>query len=256
VKSQRKIRTLIVDDEPLARDGISVRLKDHTDIEIVGEAGTGPEAVSAIDRLRPNLLFLDIQMPGMNGFDVLAATADIHLPVVIFVTAYDQYALKAFDVHALDYLLKPVANERFLDALERARQELARGTRPSGERIGAMLTERAANGEGESAYLYRFTVKDGDRFLLVKAQEVDWIQSAANYVRLRARGRTFLLRSTMADLEQRLDPKQFARIHRSTIVNLDRVKEITPEWHGDFDVTLTTGEVLKLSRNYRDRVLP
>jgi two-component system LytT family response regulator len=249
----RKIRALVVDDEPLAREGITVRLQGEPDIAIVGEAGDGPDAVHAIATLQPELVFLDVEMPGMSGFDVLRRSAGVHLPVVVFVTAHSEHALEAFAVHALDYLLKPIDPARFQVALERARREIARSDRPSAARVGALL---GATAEAGQPGLGRVVARDGERYVLVKPHDIDWIQAAANYVRLHVGGRVYQMRGTMNDLEARLDARQFARIHRSTIVNIDRIKDIAPEWHGDYDVTLTTGEVLKLSRTYRDRLLP
>jgi two-component system, LytTR family, response regulator len=254
VTAARKIRVLVVDDEPLARDGITVRLQREPDIEIVGEAADGPDAVHAICTLQPELVFLDVEMPGMNGLEVLRRSAAVHLPVVVFVTAHSQYAVEAFEVHALDYLLKPIDPVRLQAALERARRELARADRPSAARVGALLRSPAEGG-GTTA-LGRLVARDGERYVLVKPQDIDWIQAAANYLRLHVGGRVHLMRGTMNDLEARLDPRQFARIHRSTIVNIDRIRDIVPEWHGDYDVTLISGEVLKLSRTYRGRLLP
>ena len=278
------IRVLVVDDEPLAREGIKVRLEREADMEVVGEAADGPEAVAAITTLHPDLVFLDVQMPGMDGFEVVERVAGVHLPVIVFATAYDEYALRAFEVHALDYLLKPVTARRFEEALRRARTEVGRGMeRETHRRLVELLdawrsaaTVSAATHalppeppqqqqppppapqalHGGGAYLTRLVVRDGERFLLLRAEEIDWVESAANYVRLHARGTSYLVRATMAELERRLDPSRFTRIHRSTIVNTDRIREIRPEWHGDFDVVLTTGKALRLSRSYRDRLLP
>ena len=278
------IRVLVVDDEPLAREGIKVRLEREADMEVVGEAADGPEAVAAITSLHPDLVFLDVQMPGMDGFEVVERVAGVHLPVIVFATAYDEYALRAFEVHALDYLLKPVTARRFEEALRRARTEVGRGMeRETHRRLVELLDAwRAAATvsasthalppepplqqpppphapqapHGSGTYLTRLVVRDGERFLLLRAEEIDWVESAANYVRLHARGTSYLVRATMAELERRLDPARFTRIHRSTIVNTDRIREIRPEWHGDFDVVLTTGKALRLSRSYRDRLLP
>ena len=278
------IRVLVVDDEPLAREGIKVRLEREADMEVVGEAADGPEAVAAITALHPDLVFLDVQMPGMDGFEVVERVAGVHLPVIVFATAYDEYALRAFEVHALDYLLKPVTARRFEEALRRARTEVGRGMeRETHRRLVELLdawrsaaTVSAATHalppepppqqqppppapqalHGGGAYLTRLVVRDGERFLLLRAEEIDWVESAANYVRLHARGTSYLVRATMAELERRLDPSRFTRIHRSTIVNTDRIREIRPEWHGDFDVVLTTGKALRLSRSYRERLLP
>ena len=258
------IRTLIVDDEPLARDGMRVRLEREPDVEVVGEAVDGVEAVEAIASLLPDLVFLDVQMPGIDGFEVVSRVAGVHLPLIIFVTAYDQYALKAFEVHALDYLLKPVTHRRLQEALRRARHEVSRdeGAMPVSQQrllelIEAREREQATTERPreDRSYVSRFTVKDRDRFLLIKANEIERAESAANYVRLHARGASFLIRTTMTELEKKLDPAHFSRIHRSTIVNLDRIKEIRPEWHGDFDVVLVDGTTLRLSRSYRDRLI-
>jgi two-component system, LytTR family, response regulator len=279
----RVIRTVVVDDEPLARDGLRVRLGREDDVEIVGEAADGPSAVDAILSLRPDLVFLDVQIPGFDGFDVVAKTAAKHLPTVVFVTAYDRYALRAFEVHALDYLLKPIAHRRLQESLRRARHELARRDRegdplgreaapPDGERdqssraidgLRSLLDEResattaapAATGGPTPRYALRFTVRDGERYVLLRVADVDWAEASANYVRLHVGPRTYQMRTTMSELERQLDPGQFTRIHRSTIVNLDRVREIRPEWHGEYDVALVTGATLRLSRGYRDRLL-
>jgi two-component system, LytTR family, response regulator len=250
----RIIRTLIVDDEPLAREGLRVRLTRERDVEIVGEAIDGVAAIEAIRGLAPDLVFLDVQMPGLGGFDVLERVSETHLPIVIFVTAYDQYALKAFDVHALDYLLKPFSDARFALALERARHALSSDAdRDADRRVAALL---AAHADARAKpYLTRLPVKDRDRFLLLRIEEITWIEAAQNYVQIHARRGTFLVRGTMADLEAQLDPTRFTRIHRSTLVNLDRIREIRPGWHGDFDVVLEDGTQLKLSRHYRDRLL-
>ena len=252
------IRTLIVDDEPLAREGLRVRLSRESDITIVGEAIDGVAAVEAILAMTPDLLFLDVQMPGLGGFDVLERISETHLPIVIFITAYDQYAIKAFDVHALDYLLKPFSDARFAESLERARRAFGSDdTRDDDQRLAALLATRAAAAAVAPAkpYLSRLPVKDRDRYLLLRTEDIDWIEAAQNYVQIHARGRSFLVRGTMAELETQLDPAKFARIHRSTLVNLDRIREIRPGWHGDFDVVLDDDTPLKLSRHYRDRVL-
>lgn len=256
------IRTLIVDDEPLARDGLRLRLEREEGVEIVGEAVDGPSAVHAIESIRPDLVLLDVQMPGMDGFEVLEASAESHLPAVVFVTAYDEYAIRAFEVHALDYLLKPVSADRLTEALRRVRHELGREDGDDLQHRLAKLIETVQVERGDSSalrdangYAYRFAVRDHERFVLLKSIEIDWIESAANYARLHARGSSFLIRTTMSELEKKLDPRRFARIHRSTIVNIDRIKEIRPDAFGDFDVLLDKGATLRLSRTYRDRLL-
>jgi two-component system LytT family response regulator len=259
------IRAFIVDDETLAREAIQLRLRDQTDIEVVGEAANGPDAVRLMTRLRPDLVFLDIQMREMNGFEVIERVAETHLPIVVFVTAYDQYALRAFEAHALDYLLKPFTSSRFESALNRARLEVAKASdRDSQIRLLSLLTERLRLSEqtttstpGVQTYLSRLTVKHNSRIALVKTDDIDWIESSANYACLHVRGGTtsFVVRMTMGELERRLDPSRFARIHRSSIVQVDRIKEIVPVWHGDFDLTLNNGTVLRLTRNYRAKLL-
>src|SRR5262245_10839921 len=202
------IRTLIVDDEPLAREGLRVRLSREADVEIVGEAIDGDSAIEAIHALAPDLVFLDVQMPGLGGFDVLERVSATHLPGVIFVTAYDQYALKAFDVHALDYLLKPFSDARFSQALDRARQAVstaADADRDVDRRVAALIAARA-DARPAKTWLTRLPVKDRDRFLLLRVEEITWIEAAQNYVQIHARKHEFLVRCTMADLEGQLDP--------------------------------------------------
>ncbi len=259
-----KIKAFVVDDEELARDAIRLRLRNETDIEIVGEAADGRDAVRLITKLRPDLLFLDIQMRQMNGFEVVERVAETHLPIVVFVTAYDQYALRAFEAHALDYLLKPFTSSRFESALNRARLEVAKANDGDSQiRLLSLLTERlrvrdqgAAANPDVQPYLSRLTVRHNSRIALVKTDDIDWIESSANYACLHVRGETpFAVRMTMAELERQLDPARFARIHRSSIVQIDRIKDIVPVWHGDFNVTLHDGTVLRLTRNYRSRLL-
>ena len=255
------IRTLLVDDEPLAREGLRVRLGVVNDVEIVGEAGDGPEAVEQLLALRPDLVFLDVQMPGIDGFGVLERVAADHLPLVIFVTAFDEFALRAFEVNAIDYLLKPIAGTRLEESLARVRREL--GTEGSGgtrERVVRLLdTVRSESEPGPPAgptLRGRFLVREGDRYLVIKAGEITWITAAGNYVELHLGARSVLLRMTLSELERQLDPGRFARIHRSTIVALDEIREIVPEWHGDSEVILRSGQVLRMSRKYRGRLLP
>jgi two-component system LytT family response regulator len=238
------IKALIVDDEPLAREGIRARLIGEPDIEVVGEAADGFEAVAAIASLAPDLLFLDVHMPGLDGFEVLRRLPT-PVPAVVLVTAYDSYAVRAFEAQALDYLLKPINGARFGEVLGRVRRTLL-----------PVADSRGPRAHSPAAHLARFPVKDRDRFLLLKPEQVDWIHSAGNYAELHARGRSFLVRMTMSDLEEKLDPARFVRIHRSTIVNLDRVSEIRPELHGEFEVVIEGGTKLRLSRRYRDRLLP
>ena len=249
----RVIRALVVDDEPLAREGVKLHLGRETDVVIAGEAADGRRAASMITSLKPDLVFLDVQMPILDGFQVVEAVAPAYLPTIVFVTAYDQYAIRAFEIHAIDYLLKPFTPERFGTAMNKAREEIsARGSQDSRRRLLELIAERA----GPAAHLQRFVIKSGEGYRLVPAVDVASFEAQGNYVRLRTGAGHHLLRITMAELEKRLDPKRFARIHRSTMVNIDRIKEITPAWHGDFEVLLTDGQKLRLSRNFRDRLLP
>jgi two-component system, LytTR family, response regulator len=256
------IKAVIVDDEALAREAIRLRLKNEPDIDVVGEAADGADAVELLRKIQPDLLFLDVQMPVMDGFEVIESISSDHLPIVVFVTAYDRYALKAFETHALDYLLKPFTASRFHAAIDRARIEVARGgDHGTQQRLVELLDERRrarerndGNAPGQG-YLARLTVKRNQRIALVGVADIDWIESSGNYARLHSHGTSHVVRMTMGELERRLDPARFARIHRSTIVQVDRIQDIIAAWHGDFDVTLRDGTVLRLSRNYRDRVL-
>jgi two-component system LytT family response regulator len=245
------IRTLIVDDEPLARERLRTLLAAEPDVALVGECGDGQEAVRAIEEHQPDLVFLDIQMPELDGFGVLASIKPPRLPEVIFVTAFNQHALRAFEVHALDYLLKPFDRERFQTALERARTRLAQAR--SGE-LNQKLTALLAEIRPEPKTTDRLAVKTSGKVLFVKTSDIDWIEAADNYVSLHVGAESHLLRETMGALEARLDPKQFLRISRSTIVNLERVKELQPMFHGDYTVILRNGTRLGLSRNYRDKL--
>lgn len=245
------IRALIIDDEPLARDGVRIHLESEPGVEIVGEAGNGEEAVDRILELKPDLVFLDVQMPGIDGFGVVEAVGADTMPVTIFVTAYDQFALKAFDAHAIDYLLKPYDAERFRRSLDRARTQLRGRKRAEVEdRLTALITEL----RGKREFLERIVVRSGGRILILRIDDIDWLEAASNYVRIHAGGRQYLLRETMTNLEARLDPTQFVRIHRSTIVRLDRIKELEPLFQGDYVLILEDGTRLTSSRGYRDRL--
>jgi len=247
-----KIRTLIVDDENLSRKKIRTLLERETDIEIVGECSNGPKAVSAIQKLSPDLIFLDIQMPGMDGFRVLETIGNERMPAVIFVTAYDQYALRAFDVHALDYLLKPFDRVRFQTALQRVREH---SQRTRNNDLNQRLQDLIKDMKAERKYLDRLVIKSGGRVFFLKVEEIDWIDAADNYVHLHVGHESHLLRETMNGLEARLDPEKFLRIHRSTIVNIERIKELRPSFHGEYTVILRNGTQLTLSRGHRDKLL-
>jgi len=245
------VKVLIVDDEPLARERIRTLLAGRKDVTIAGECRDGRSAVRAIRELRPDLVFLDVQMPEMDGFAVLEELGQEALPAVIFVTAFDQYAIRAFEVCALDYLLKPFDPERFGRALDRARAEYER--REGGtlrEQIGAALAEW----KQRKKYVDRLVVRAGGRVCFVKLDELDWVEAAGNYVRLRAGKEEYLYRETISQLESELPPEKFARIHRSRIVNVDRVKELHPLFHGDYAVVLKDGQQFTLSKTYRGRL--
>lgn len=251
------ISALIVDDEPVAREGIRVMLQDDPDIEVVGECADGATAVEMIRGLEPDLVFLDIQMPETDGFAVIEEIGTDRMPAVIFVTAYDQYALRAFDVAALDYLLKPFDDERFAASLERVKAQIRQNeVGELSRRLVALLETQADQAADQSppesgAYLERVMLKVGGRVIFRKVGDIDYIEAEGDYVRLHMGGESHLLRDTMKRLESQLDPRRFARIHRSTIVNLDRIKELHPYFHGDYMVVLKDGTELKLSRTRR-----
>ena len=241
-----KIRTLIVDDEPLARQRLRTLLDADPDIDLVGECGNGREALTALEKSRPDLMFLDVQMPVLDGFGVLEALTGRVLPVVIFVTAHDTYALKAFEVHALDYLLKPFDRSRFHAALKRAKDQVKKDRLPDiDQRLLDLLQDRPrASG--------RLVVKSAGRVTFVRIEDIDWIEAAGNYVRLHTGKEDHLLRESLSGLEAKLDRARFVRIHRSTIVNVERIRELQPAFHGDYVFILHDGTELALSRSYRD----
>ncbi len=251
------IRAALVDDEPMAREGLRLWLANEPDVAIVGESGTPAEAIALVLRERPDLLFLDVQMPEGDGFAVLEAVSREHLPEVVFVTAHERHALRAFEVSALDFLLKPVREDRFRAALAKARRELARGEAREGPaRLSALLDRvRGPGGPDAPRRIERFAVRTRDRFVIVPAADVEWIAAAGNYAELHLPDAMHLVRATMAELEAGLDPARYARIHRGTLVRLDCVREVVPATHGDYDVVLAGGAVLKMSRRYRGNVL-
>lgn len=249
-----RIRTLLVDDEQLARRGLRVRLERAPDIEVIGECADGAQAIDAIGTLGPDLVFLDVQMPEVSGFDVIRAIDPAHAPHIIFVTAFDQYAVKAFEVHALDYLLKPVDDQRFAQALRRAREVLA-ASRDEGlaGRLAASASayQQASTAPAPRPPSDRIAIPAGDRVIVVRIGEIDWVQAAGNYVALHAGRKAWLLRETIAAMDLRLTPHGFARIHRSTLVNAERVAELRPLVNGEYAVLLRDGTELKLSRSFR-----
>jgi two-component system LytT family response regulator len=247
----KQIRALLVDDEPLAREMIREMLKDDSEVEIVAECINGREAIEAIQEHDPDLIFLDVQMPEIGGFEVLEALKSVHMPHVIFVTAYDQYAVRAFEVHALDYLLKPFDRERFDSAWRRAKAHiLATRNGEMDKRILAILEELKAG----SKYLERLVIKSGGRVFFLDTDDIDWIEAEGNYVSVHTGKKSHLLRETISSLEAQLDPKKFLRIHRSSIVKIDRIKELQPWFHGEYRVILLDGTQLTLSRNYRENL--
>jgi two-component system LytT family response regulator len=272
------MRVLIVDDEPIARRRISRLLRLEEGVEVVDEIGSGTDAVAAIRQQQPDLVFLDVQMPDLDGFGVVSALGEggTAMPAIVFVTAYNEYAVRAFDVNAVDYLLKPFDPERFRSAFHRARAQLEQKTSAeAGRRIKALLEEvlgeeRAqaiaaggTNGGGahvaaappqapRTRYLDRLMVKHDGRVFFVKVLDVDWFEASGNYVRVHVGRVSHLIRETMHGIESQLDPNQFARIHRAVIVNLDRIRELQPWFAGDYIVILRDGRQLKLSRTFRE----
>lgn len=245
------LRTLIVDDEPLARDRIATLLATEPDIDVVAACGDGESAVAAIRTHTPDIVFLDIQMPGNDGFNVLERIGVGHIPVVIFVTAFDDHALRAFEMHALDYILKPFDRTRFFAALNRARHYLNPDQRSVyHQRLTQLLQARATS----TPYLAHIPIKTTDRVILISTETIDWVETAGNYVHLHVGSASYLLRTTMSRLESQLDPTQFVRIHRYTMVNLTRIRDLRPYEHGDFLVTLQDSTQLRLSRTYRERL--
>lgn len=251
----KSIRALIVDDEPLARRTIRELLRGDPEVNVVGECGGGREAVESIRRQPPDLLFLDIQMPGMDGFGVLSHIELERIPAIIFVTAYDAYALKAFEVHALDYLLKPFTDERFREALARAKSQVElRDVRSLADSLRGFLGGRAPVAPESKGFLTRFMVKAGGRVTFVKSSDVDWIEADNYYIKLHVGGKSHMLRLSMKELEESLDPKTFWRIHRSAIINLERVRELRQRPGGEYVAVLKDGTELKLSRRSRERL--
>jgi two-component system, LytTR family, response regulator len=249
------LRTVVVDDEPLARDLLRLRLAAHSDIQIVAECRNGREAVTTLQSQAVDLLLLDVQMPEMTGFDVVERIGLQQLPPTIFVTAYHEHALRAFDVHAVDYLTKPVDAERLRKALERVRRKIAAETALlTQEQLAAVLKGLRA-GEDTRTYASRFLVKDGEKEILLSVEKIDWIEAAEYYCCLHSGARSYMLRESISDLSQRMDPRRFVRIHRSAVVNLDRIAEIYREGTTQGSIRLTGGHVLKMSKAGRDRLL-
>jgi len=263
----KRIRTLLVDDERLARRGLELRLATAPDVEIVGECENGREAIEKVAALDPDLMFLDIQMPGLSGFDVLARLPQDSMPIVVFVTAFDRYAIDAFEARALDYLLKPVEDARLEHALKRIRQHIdERAALQQRERMLGLLADMHGAGELDpESLLARLTapasrfpeviaIRTGRELVRLRSADIDWIDAAGDYMCIHTGTDTHVLRGTMKDLESTLDPAAFQRIHRSAIVNLKRVRKLRPHANGEYFLTLEGGQELKLSRTHRDKV--
>jgi two-component system LytT family response regulator len=265
------IRTIIVDDEPLARRGLELRLQGASDIVIVRQCANGREAIASIAEDQPDLMFLDIQMPGISGLDVVAQVPQESMPMVVFVTAFDRYAIDAFEAHALDYLLKPVDEKRLAAALERVRaQYQQRQALAQREQLMALLADLTGKGEispdalaqttgaptppATRRYATMLPIRSGRETLRLDVATIDWIDAAGDYMCLHAAGQTHVLRATMKELEEMLDPLVFQRVHRSTIVNLARVRSLRPHLNGECFLKLQSGQEIKLSRSFRDKV--
>jgi two-component system LytT family response regulator len=263
-ENSRILRTLIVDDEPLGRDVVRHMLKQHVDVDVVGEASNGVQALAEIRLRRPDLVFLDIRMPKLDGLDLIESLDAEAPPAIVFVTAHDEYAVRAFERCALDYLLKPFDQERFDATLGRVRDHFrTREDADFGRRLREFISLRTpapvgaqpepASGAGPDGMLTRFVVKNAGRVFFVPVEATDWLEASGNYVALHVNGKTHLIHETLLQVEHTLDPRRFLRIHRSTIVNVDRIKELQPYTNGEFIVILHDGTRLKLSRSFRER---
>ena len=245
-----RIRTLIIDDEPLARQRVQRLLQQDPDVEILAECTDGVEAIETIRSKRPELVFLDVQMPEVNGFDVLEAIPEDQVPLVVFVTAYDEHAVRAFEVHALDYLLKPFEDDRFQESLRRVKEHRAEESRREEVvKVLAMLKESRDSRSG----LRRVMVRSGGHIAFLRTADIDWIEAQGDYVSLHCQGKKHLIRENIGALGDRLGAETFARIHRSTIVNIGRIKELQPLFHGDYTVVLQDGTRLTMSRSFREK---
>lgn len=249
-----KIRALIVDDEPIARVGLRRELARDPEVEVVGECTNGRDAAAFIRDHTPDLVFLDLQMPELDGFGVVEEVGVERMPTVVFVTAFDEFALKAFELHALDYVLKPFNGERFQKALRRAKEQIRQAHFGDTNQRLLALIEDARGARRQENYLERIVVKAGGRIFFLSVEEIDWVEAADNYVRLHAGRESHLVQGTMGKLEGKLDPKLFLRIHRSTIINITRIKELQPLFHGEYAIRLTSGKELTSSRTYRDKL--
>ena len=257
---------MIVDDEPLAREGLRLRLEQMDGVEVLGECKNGREALNAIVELAPDVVFLDIQMPGMSGFEVIRNIQQDDMPLIIFVTAFDEYAVEAFDMHAVDYLLKPLDDDRLKASVERARQHFAQqGAISDKQRLLELVIsitgkseaaiEQMADSTGSTpTHVSRIAIKDGGETTLVQTRDIYWVDAAGDYMCIHTDDETHIMRITMNDLEQQLDPTVFQRIHRSTIVNLEKVVKVCSHMNGEFHLVLSNGNSVKMSRSYKDKV--
>ena len=262
------IRAIVVDDEPLARRGLELRLAAFSDVEIVAQCANGREAIDAVTTQSPDLMFLDIEMPGIDGFEVLRRIPQTSMPMVVFVTAFDRYAIEAFDAHALDYLLKPLIDERLDRAMAHVRDQFSqRHSMQHREQLVALLASVTGEGQLEAEeWLARgaagvarrwpevLPIRLGRETIRLQVNVIDWIDAAGDYMCVHAEGRTHVVRATMKQFEERLDPSRFQRVHRSTIVNIRRIRRLKPHTNGEYFLTLEGGQELKLSRSYRDRL--
>jgi two-component system, LytTR family, response regulator len=246
-----KIRAMVVDDEPIARERIVGLLQQEADIELVGECGDGLQAIAAIQSQHPDLVFLDVQMPACDGFGVIEQVGADRMPAVVFVTAYDEFALRAFEVHAIDYLMKPFGRDRFLQTLQHAREHIERHR--AGD-LGKRLLALVHDLKPEPQKPERLVIKSAGRVFFLRTEQIDWVEAAGNYVRLHLEGESHLFRETMNNMEARLDGRRFVRIHRSRLVNTDRIKELQPWFNGEYVVVLQNGTRLTLSRGYREKL--
>jgi len=251
-----QLKALIVDDEPLARDLLRSMLKKLNGVEVVGECANGEDAVDALQNRSINVLLLDVQMPEMDGFDVIEEVGVEDLPPTIFVTAFQEHAVRAFDVQAIDYLTKPITLERLERALRRVREKLLTQTAHlTQERLRTLLDSVRPANDPPKSYSLRFLIRDGDKEILLPVSEIDWIEADAYYSRLHVTGRSYMLRETITDLNDKLDPKNFVRVHRSSIVNVERIREVYREGRTDSSLVLKSGAVLKMSKQGRQRLV-
>lgn len=251
-----QLNALIVDDEPLAREFLRSLLVKHEDVEIVEECANGDDALEALQSNSINLLFLDVQMPEKNGFDVVEEIGAKNLPPTIFVTAFQEHAVRAFDVQAIDYLTKPILAERLGRAIQRVREKLESQTaHMTQEQLNALLNCVRTQHDPPKTYAVRFLIRDGDKEILLSASEIDWIEADAYYSRLHVNGKHYMLRETITDLANKLDPTQFVRVHRHSVVNVERIREVYREGRTDSSLVLKSGNVLKMSKQGRQRLM-